>query len=176
MLNKVNALILSLATLLTAASANCEEHPETLVGFLKPGMFVATYTSGHDEKDRTFIIFESETQSQMVSDTLRLDLQALRDKYPAVERQAKETLRAYVSKIKNEARESGDEVDLREPTLHKSGNTPLSHRKVVHVGKDYVLFENAGGKRTAVRETEIKKVEWARPSFGLGFYVTPASK
>ena len=153
---------------LPSQSAPAEEYPKSMLAFLKPGMFVAT-PSRVEEMDRTIIIFESEQHSQMVRDATRMEVADLRQKYDEIDRQARAAFDDYVAGLRTKLKDGAETSVLGEPRLQfrgigLHGSAPLYHKKIIHVGDDYILLETSWGTREAIPTKQINKLEWASPN------------
>ena len=121
-----------------AVGRSDEQHPDTLLGFLKQGMFVGVQSV--ERYAAVSIGVYSDEQFAIAKDARILPLDELRTKYAAVEKQIQQELRDFSRQRGGDTRRT--ETESADPMVMLFPNSRDRLGVVKHVGDDYVLIAN----------------------------------
>ena len=136
---------------LTGTGRSEDQQPDSLLGFIKPGMSVGV---SPDDPGPVSLRIYSAKQFDIAKDAQTMSLDELRAKYKEVEEKIEQTLAELVSASSEGDEPSGVRVRLV-PTNYWLGT-------VKHVGKDYVLLATADSRAAliAIRASNITSLRF----------------
>ena len=146
-----------------------ESFPTELINFIKPGMNINIMKQEGSEDVRISML--SDETAALLKDARALDKDKFREKHPDEARKMDEALERFRAH-----RESQEFARQSRPAKYEVAiNVGAGQlRKVINVGKDYVLVESWTDSkvRSAISVSSIKRIEWAQPRVSYDTRVT----
>ena len=152
----LSVLLLNLSAF--CISARAQSQPDSLIGFLKPGMHVRILFSPNSSA--VTIDVYSDEQYAIAIDAQSMSANELSQKYPTVAKRRDDLIEKHVKKLSGEnastSSSNGKEIYA---VVHTQGRSPSQEFcKVLHIGNDYALVQYSEGNRQVIAKSFIKTI------------------
>jgi hypothetical protein len=140
------------------------DFPNSLLGFIRPGMLIGIQAS-RDDSLVSIEIFDEE-QFRFAKDARSMKLEELKEKYPKVSEEAAKALAAFESSIDAQLSNDARRTRLRssvEPSVALDVDRATVLGTVLHVTDDYFLvrYGDDNPRKQVVAKQAVTRIRWA---------------